>query len=179
MSTATVTESPSSTARSGTDPQSEKPLGGRFVAGAANYIDERTSLSGLVKELGRKIFPDHWSFMLGEIALWSFVAVLLSVWIGLNMSVGAIEYKDVGFTIEDDGHATVTFQASVPEGVQAECDVLVTDSHAAPVGFRTVRLETLPADRRDSPSDAQQRYTVDVRTVVRGDSGVVETCRKV
>ena len=92
------------------------------------------------------------------------VAVLLSVWIGLNMSVGAIEYKDVGFTIEDDGHATVTFQASVPEGVQAECDVLVTDSHAAPVGFRTVRLETLPADRRDSPSDAQQRYTVDVRT---------------
>ncbi|HCG15579.1 MAG TPA: DUF4307 domain-containing protein [Micrococcus luteus] len=107
------------------------------------------------------------------------VAVLLSVWIGLNMSVGAIEYKDVGFTIEDDGRATVTFQASVPEGVQAECDVLVTDSHAAPVGFRTVRLETLPADRRDSPSDAQQRYTVDVRTVVRGDSGIVETCRKV
>nr|WP_314429271.1 ubiquinol-cytochrome c reductase cytochrome b subunit [Microbacterium lacticum] len=41
-------------------------------------MDERTSLSGLVKELGRKIFPDHWSFMLGEIALWSFVAVLLS-----------------------------------------------------------------------------------------------------
>lgn len=78
MSTATVTESPSSTARPGTDPQREKPLGGRFVAGAANYIDERTSLSGLVKELGRKIFPDHWSFMLGEIALWSFVAVLLS-----------------------------------------------------------------------------------------------------
>lgn len=72
MSTATVTET-------GTDKtQSEKPLGGRFVAGAANYIDERTSLSGLVKELGRKIFPDHWSFMLGEIAMWSFVAVLLS-----------------------------------------------------------------------------------------------------
>ena len=55
-----------------------KPLGGRFVAATANYIDERTSLSGFVKELGRKIFPDHWSFMLGEIALWSFVVVLLS-----------------------------------------------------------------------------------------------------
>lgn len=56
----------------------EKPLGGSFVGWASNYIDERTSLSGFVKELGRKIFPDHWSFMLGEIALWSFVAVLLS-----------------------------------------------------------------------------------------------------
>ncbi len=55
-----------------------KPLGGKFVGAAANYLDERTSMSGLVKELGRKIFPDHWSFMLGEIALWSFVVVLLS-----------------------------------------------------------------------------------------------------
>ena len=56
----------------------DKPLGGRFIGATANYIDERTSLSGFVKELGRKIFPDHWSFMLGEIALWSFVVVLLS-----------------------------------------------------------------------------------------------------
>jgi len=54
------------------------PLGGRFMSATSNYIDERTSLSGFVKELGRKIFPDHWSFMLGEIALWSFVAVLIS-----------------------------------------------------------------------------------------------------
>ena len=52
--------------------------GSRFTAGAANYIDERTSVSGLVKEVGRKIFPDHWSFMLGEVALYSFVVILLS-----------------------------------------------------------------------------------------------------
>jgi ubiquinol-cytochrome c reductase cytochrome b subunit len=56
----------------------DKPLGGKFLYATASYIDERTSLSGFVKELGRKIFPDHWSFMLGEIALWSFVVVLLS-----------------------------------------------------------------------------------------------------
>nr|WP_245867040.1 ubiquinol-cytochrome c reductase cytochrome b subunit [Diaminobutyricimonas aerilata] len=52
--------------------------GTRFTGWAANYIDERTSMSGLVKELGRKIFPDHWSFMLGEVALYSFVVILLS-----------------------------------------------------------------------------------------------------
>jgi ubiquinol-cytochrome c reductase cytochrome b subunit len=45
---------------------------------AANWVDERTSISGLVKELGRKIFPDHWSFMLGEVALYSFVVILLT-----------------------------------------------------------------------------------------------------
>src|SRR5699024_3385964 len=58
--------------------EKKAPLGGRFVGATANYLDERTSLSGLVKALGRKVFPDHWSFMLGEIALWSFVVVLIS-----------------------------------------------------------------------------------------------------
>ena len=62
-----------------TPPSTAAPTrGSRFTAAAANYIDERTSVSGLVKELGRKIFPDHWSFMLGEVALYSFVAILLS-----------------------------------------------------------------------------------------------------
>lgn len=69
MSTATLSKDEKDT---------KAPLGGRFVGAASNYIDERTSLSGFVKELGRKIFPDHWSFMLGEIALWSFVVVFLS-----------------------------------------------------------------------------------------------------
>ncbi|MFD1713265.1 cytochrome bc complex cytochrome b subunit [Amnibacterium flavum] len=49
------------------------------VTGAvSNYIDERTSISAVVKEFGRKIFPDHWSFMLGEVALYSFVVILIS-----------------------------------------------------------------------------------------------------
>jgi len=56
----------------------EKTNGQRFTGWAAHYIDERTSISGLVKEVGRKIFPDHWSFMLGEVALYSFIVILLS-----------------------------------------------------------------------------------------------------
>ena len=50
----------------------------RFTGWAANYVDERTSASAAVKSLGRKIFPDHWSFMLGEVALYSFIVILLS-----------------------------------------------------------------------------------------------------
>ncbi len=49
-----------------------------FAASAANYIDERTKLGGGVKFIGRKIFPDHWSFMLGEVALWSLVVTIIS-----------------------------------------------------------------------------------------------------
>ncbi|WP_449280267.1 cytochrome bc1 complex cytochrome b subunit [Luethyella okanaganae] len=51
---------------------------GGFTAAASNYLDERTGISGTVKEFGRKIFPDHWSFLLGEVALFSFVVILLT-----------------------------------------------------------------------------------------------------
>ncbi len=48
------------------------------VGSAANWVDERVGLATLAKKQVRKVFPDHWSFMLGEIALWSFVVLLLT-----------------------------------------------------------------------------------------------------
>ncbi len=59
-------------------PSAAPSRGSRFTGAVANYLDERTSISGITKELGRKIFPDHWSFMLGEVAIYSFIAILLS-----------------------------------------------------------------------------------------------------
>ncbi|HNI70556.1 MAG TPA: cytochrome b, partial [Marmoricola sp.] len=65
------------------------------VGGAANWMDERLGLATVAKKNLRKVFPDHWSFMLGEIALWSFVVVLLtgvflSLW--FRPSMGIVEY---------------------------------------------------------------------------------------
>ncbi|WP_298803885.1 cytochrome bc complex cytochrome b subunit [uncultured Pseudokineococcus sp.] len=50
----------------------------RLSAGAADYLDERIGAARLVKGFARKVFPDHWSFMLGEVALYSFVILLIS-----------------------------------------------------------------------------------------------------
>src|SRR5512147_1337480 len=50
----------------------------RAAAGTGNFLDERLGASKGVKFLARKIFPDHWSFMLGEVALYSFVILLLT-----------------------------------------------------------------------------------------------------
>src|SRR3954447_20571672 len=48
-------------------------------AGAvATWADDRLGLATLARKNLRKVFPDHWSFMLGEIALWSFVVLLLT-----------------------------------------------------------------------------------------------------
>lgn len=49
-----------------------------FLGKAANYVDERTSVATAMKSFGRKIFPDHWSFMLGEVALYSFVILVIT-----------------------------------------------------------------------------------------------------
>ena len=51
---------------------------GTFLGNRANYLDERMGVAGILKEFGRKVFPDHWSFMLGEVAMYSFVVLLIS-----------------------------------------------------------------------------------------------------
>ncbi len=66
-------------------------------AGAiANWADERLGIATSAKKQIRKVFPDHWSFMLGEIALWSFVILLLtgvflSLW--FTPSMGEVVYN--------------------------------------------------------------------------------------
>ena len=48
------------------------------AAATADYLDQRTGIGTAVKAFARKIFPDHWSFLLGEVALFSFVVLLIS-----------------------------------------------------------------------------------------------------
>lgn len=48
------------------------------AAATADYLDQRTGIGIAVKNFARKVFPDHWSFLLGEIALYSFVVLLLT-----------------------------------------------------------------------------------------------------
>ncbi|EAP98795.1 cytochrome B subunit [Janibacter sp. HTCC2649] len=50
----------------------------RKAGGVAGWIDDRTSAAKGVNYLLRKVFPDHWSFMLGEIAMYSLIVCLLS-----------------------------------------------------------------------------------------------------
>ncbi|MGC1212389.1 MAG: cytochrome bc complex cytochrome b subunit [Micromonospora sp.] len=44
----------------------------------ARMLDDRLRLSPIARRAMAKVFPDHWSFMLGEIALYSFVVLILT-----------------------------------------------------------------------------------------------------
>ncbi len=50
----------------------------KALTGTGSWLDDRFHGARGVRVLMRKVFPDHWSFMLGEIALWSFVILLLT-----------------------------------------------------------------------------------------------------
>ncbi|MGW4683851.1 cytochrome bc1 complex cytochrome b subunit [Streptomyces sp. NPDC004244] len=55
-----------------------KARAGRAVVGGAEALDARLPLAELTRSVLRKAFPDHWSFLLGEIALYAFVVLLLT-----------------------------------------------------------------------------------------------------
>jgi len=48
------------------------------AAEAADELDQRFHLASGLRRQINKVFPNHWSFMLGEIALYSFIVLLLS-----------------------------------------------------------------------------------------------------
>jgi len=48
------------------------------VDGLGRGIDDRLGSSNFVRRSLNKVFPDHWSFMLGEIAMYCFVILLLT-----------------------------------------------------------------------------------------------------
>jgi ubiquinol-cytochrome c reductase cytochrome b subunit len=47
-------------------------------AGTGTWVDDRLGSANFVRRSLNKVFPDHWSFMLGEVALYSFIVLLLS-----------------------------------------------------------------------------------------------------
>src|ERR1700733_14006393 len=48
------------------------------LSSTGGWLDDRFRGAKGVRTLMHKVFPDHWSFMLGEIALWRFENLLLT-----------------------------------------------------------------------------------------------------
>ena len=51
-----------------------RPTAGSLARG----VDERLGTAGFLRRNVRKAFPDHWSFLLGEIALYCFIILILT-----------------------------------------------------------------------------------------------------
>ncbi|MBC6450819.1 cytochrome bc1 complex cytochrome b subunit [Actinokineospora xionganensis] len=61
-----------------TTPTKANSAASRAAGGAAKWADDRYHLAKGMRHQMNKVFPTHWSFLLGEIALYSFIVLLLS-----------------------------------------------------------------------------------------------------
>jgi quinol---cytochrome-c reductase cytochrome b subunit len=50
----------------------------KLLGGTGTFLDDRLHVAKGTRTFLRKVFPDHWSFLLGEIALYSFIILLLT-----------------------------------------------------------------------------------------------------
>src|SRR5580698_5302079 len=59
-------------------PKLSPPSVGDVLAGQGNAVDSRYHLAAATRRQLNKVFPTHWSFLLGEIAMYSFIVLLLT-----------------------------------------------------------------------------------------------------
>ncbi|MGW0707692.1 cytochrome bc1 complex cytochrome b subunit [Streptomyces sp. NPDC002643] len=60
----------------------------------ADWADGRLGIYGIAKANLRKVFPDHWSFMLGEVCLYSFLVLILTgVYLTLFFEPSGVEVE--------------------------------------------------------------------------------------
>ena len=49
---------------------------GAVIRRAVRFVDTRTATTPIVRKTLRYLFPDHWSFLLGEVALYAFLVLV-------------------------------------------------------------------------------------------------------
>ncbi|HZA60880.1 MAG TPA: cytochrome b N-terminal domain-containing protein, partial [Actinomycetota bacterium] len=95
------------------------------AADAVRFLDERLGVSPLLKAAMRYIFPDHWTFLFGEIALYSFI-VLVATGVYLTLffepSTAEMTYTGSyaplqGTTVSEAYNSTLRIVFDVPAGL--------------------------------------------------------------
>ncbi|MBM9433260.1 cytochrome bc1 complex cytochrome b subunit [Flaviflexus equikiangi] len=108
--------------------QQPKQAGGPY-----NYIDERVGVSGVIKGFARKIFPDHWSFLLGEIALYSFITLILTgIFLAMFFvpSMGTVTYPMDALPVTEQGnHMSEAYASTLKISFEVKGGLLMRQMH--------------------------------------------------
>jgi ubiquinol-cytochrome c reductase cytochrome b subunit len=95
------------------------------------FVDERTGTAPLLRKTLRYLFPDHWSFLLGEVALYAFV-VLVGTGIYLtfffNDSLTEVVYHGP-YKPLDGQHMSEAYQSVVNISTTVKAGLLIRQTH--------------------------------------------------
>jgi ubiquinol-cytochrome c reductase cytochrome b subunit len=111
----------------------KKPTANSFgrVGKALDELDDRLGIAKGGRSLLAKIFPDHWSFMLGEIALYSFVILLIT---GIFLTLYYVPSQQVvtylgSYAPLRGQHVSAAYASSVDLSFSVRCGLLMRQMH--------------------------------------------------
>jgi ubiquinol-cytochrome c reductase cytochrome b subunit len=98
---------------------------------AVRYLDERTGGVPFLRRALRYVFPDHWSFLLGEVALYAFVVLVLTgIYLTLffKPSLTSVHYQGAYAPL----HGRVmseAYQSTVDISLRVKAGLLIRQTH--------------------------------------------------
>ncbi|MFG2637978.1 cytochrome bc complex cytochrome b subunit [Streptomyces sp. NPDC048362] len=146
----------------------------------ALYLDRRLPLLDGARATLRKAFPDHWSFLLGELALYSFVVLLVTgVWLTLFFQPSMTEVVYHGSYVPLRGvRVSEAFASTLRISFEVRGGLLIRQIHhwaalvmAASVGVHMLRVFFTGAFRRPREANWVIGLTLFVLTILEGFAG--------
>ncbi|MEA2297966.1 MAG: ubiquinol-cytochrome c reductase cytochrome b subunit [Solirubrobacteraceae bacterium] len=98
---------------------------------AVRFVDERLGISPLLRAAMKYIFPDHWSFLFGEIALYSFLALVATgVYLALffDPSVAPVVYGG-SYAPLQGAHITQAYNSTLDIVFNVPAGLLIRQTH--------------------------------------------------
>jgi ubiquinol-cytochrome c reductase cytochrome b subunit len=111
------------------------------------YVDERTGGAPFLRKALRYVFPDHWSFLLGEVALYAFVVLVLTgIYLTLffKPSLTPVRYHG-GYAPLHGSVMSEAYQSTVDISLRVKAGLLIRQTHhwAADVFIAAIVLHLL------------------------------------
>jgi ubiquinol-cytochrome c reductase cytochrome b subunit len=95
------------------------------------YLDERSGTAPLIRKALRYVFPDHWSFLLGEMALYSFVLLVLTgIYLTLffEPSLTSVHYHGPYAPLQGR-EMSEAYKSTVDISLQVKAGLLIRQTH--------------------------------------------------
>jgi len=111
------------------------------------FLDERSGGAPFIRKSLRYVFPDHWSFLLGEVALYSFVVLVLSgIYLTLFFEPSLVQVHYHGPYVPLQGREmSEAYKSAVDISYQVKAGLLIRQTHhwAADVFVAAIVLHLL------------------------------------
>ena len=118
-----------------------------MIRGLVRFVDQRSGSSPYIRKTLRYLFPDHWSFLLGEVALYCFIVLLITgTYLALFYTDGTTQVVYHGpYTPLEGQHMTAAYRSVVEISTTVKAGLLIRQTHhwAADVFVAAITLHLL------------------------------------